>query len=124
MKKILKYTMLLSFSLLSANYVWRNLVFSQDVTSLIKVALVLTIFELILKPILKFLLLPINILTLGTIRIFINALGLYLAVFLLDDFLVNPIDHPRLHLQGFPSFLLTSFTISLIFFIFSKLSRK
>lgn len=125
MRKILRYTLLHLFTLVTINELWHNLTFAYQISTLIKVAFILTVFELILKPIVKFLLLPINILTLGTIRIFINTLGLYLAVFLLNDFSVNSISHPRFTAQGFSTFLLTSLTLSLVFFIYNKiLTRK
>jgi uncharacterized membrane protein YvlD (DUF360 family) len=125
MRKILRYTLLHIFALITLNQLWRNLTFTNQIPTIIKVAFILTIFELILKPIVKLLLLPINILTLGTIRIFINTLGLYLAVFLLNDFSVNPISHPRFTTQGFLTFLVSSLTLSLVFFIYNKiLTRK
>lgn len=91
MKKLLKYTLLIAFTLALQNQLWHNLVFSQNVWTIIKVAFILAIFEVLLKPVIKILLLPINILTLGLFRIVINTVGLYLATFLLSDFQLNPI---------------------------------
>jgi len=125
MRKILRYTLLLIFSLITVNQLWRNLFFGNQIVTLIKVGFILAIFEIILKPIIKLLLLPINILTLGTIRIFINTLGLYLAVFLLDDFTVQPLSYQQFTFTGFWGFVTTSLSLSLIFFIFNKiLTRK
>ena len=84
MKKLLKYIILFTFSLITANQIWQNLSFEQIPLTIIKVAVILTIFELLLKPIIKILLIPINILTLGLFRMVIDTLGLYLAVFFLD----------------------------------------
>jgi putative membrane protein len=128
MKKILKYTLLIAFSLALQNQLWQNLVFSQNVWTIIKVAFILTIFEILLKPILKILLLPINILTLGLFRIVINTVGLYLAVFLLTDFQVNPISlHsfvwqgiaiPAISLSGFWVYVINSTTQDFLLSVF------
>lgn len=86
MRKILKQILILSFTLITSNYIWKNLDFQNKLTTIILVALILSIFESIIKPIIKILLLPITIITLGTTRILINTLGLYLAVFLIHNF--------------------------------------
>lgn len=124
MRKILKQSLLTIFALATSNLIWLNLFFATIPGDLIKVAFILALFELIIKPLVKILLLPINILTLGTIRIVINTLGLYLAVFLLDTFRVNPIliqshswqgfNIPTLSFTGFWTFLISSITINLI----------
>jgi putative membrane protein len=111
MKKILKFTLLIAFSLTLQNQIWFNLIFSQNVWTIIKVAFILAIFEILLKPIIKILLLPVNILTLGLFRIVINTVGLYLAVFLLADFQINSIHTASFIWQGFsiPAFNFTGF---------------
>lgn len=128
MKKILKLILITTFVLITINQIWGNLVFENNVLTILKVALILALFELILKPIIKILLLPINILTLGTIRIVIDTLGLYLAVFLLPDFQVNNITTPTINFNGFLCYLVTSLTITIILnfykFILSKKTIK
>jgi len=94
LKKILKFTLLFAFAIVVQNEFWRNFSFDHQIETIIKVSLILTIFELFLKPILKILLLPINILTLGLIRLVINTLGFYLATFLLIDFSIHDISLP------------------------------
>lgn len=100
MKKLLKLILLLSFSLVLQNEFWHNLVFQNRVGTVLLVATVLSLFELIIKPILKILLLPINILTLGLFKIVITSLGLYLALFLLADFKILDIHTPSQLLFG------------------------
>ncbi len=126
MKKILRYIILFAFSLITANQIWQNLSFQQIPSTIIKVAIVLAIFEIILKPIVKILLIPINILTLGLFRIVIDTLGLYLAVFFLSDFQVGNIyiSQYNYHVDGFWAFLLTSFTIGTILYIYNLILRK
>lgn len=118
MKKILKYALYLGFALVIQNEIWGNLSFNPKIETIIKVALILAIFELILKPIIKILLLPVTILTLGLIRIVINTLGLYLATFLISGFSVNSLNIFNYHLSGFLAYLFTSFIISSLLYIF------
>ncbi len=53
--------------------------FSGSWVDLLKISLLLAVFNVIGRPILKLILGPIVILTLGLILIFINAFGLWLA---------------------------------------------
>ncbi len=134
MKKIFKFTLLLTFSLITINQIWGNLTFQNIPWSIIKIAFVLSIFEVILKPIIKVLLLPINILTLGTFRIIINTFGLYLVTFLFSDFQVGNINYPstnfwgiqipQLTFNGFFAYLITSLTLSFILYFFNLILRK
>jgi putative membrane protein len=134
MKKILKYTLLIAFTLVLQNQIWQNLVFSQNVWTIVKVAFILAIFEILLKPIIKILLLPINILTLGLFRIVINTVGLYLAVFLLSDFRINSIltnsfiwqgiSIPTFSFLGFWAYVVNSTTQNLLLSIFRYILKS
>lgn len=134
MKKLLKLTLLFTFSLITVNQIWGNLYFGSIPSSIIKTALVLSIFEIILKPILKIVLFPINLITLGLFRIVIDTLGLYLAVFLFNDFKINAIHTspsnwwgiaiPSFNFVNFFTYLVTSVTIGLILNFFSFIIRK
>jgi len=134
MKKILKFTLLLTFSLITVNQIWNNLYFQNIPLTIIKVAFILSIFEIILKPVVKILLLPINLITLGLFRIVIDTLGLYLATFLLSDFQIKNINAPstiflginipKLDFNNFFAYLVTSLTIGLIFYFFNLIIKK
>lgn len=134
MRKILKLTLLFTFSLITANQIWGNLEFSFVPWTIIKTAFVLSIFEVLLKPILKVILFPINILTLGLFRIVIDTLGLYLAAFIFSDFYVNNIHSsatsffginiPELNFYNFVAFLVTSLTIGFILNFFTLIIKK
>jgi len=78
----------------------------------------LAFFEIFLKPIVKILLLPISILTLGLIRIVINTLGLYLASSLVSAFSVSSFTIYGWSLVGFWAYLGTSFFISVFLYFF------
>jgi putative membrane protein len=134
MKKILKLTLLFTFSLITTNQIWGNLYFESIPLSIIKTAFILSIFEIILKPILKIILFPINLITLGLFRIVIDTLGLYLAVFLFSDFKLNSIHTlatnwwgipiPAFNFVNFFTYLVTSVTIGLILNFFNFIIRK
>lgn len=134
MKKILKLTLLFTFSLITINQIWGNLEFANIPWTIIKTAFVLSVFEVLLKPILKIILFPINLLTLGLFRIIIDTLGLYLATFIFSDFYVKNIHTletsfwglkiPELNFNGFVAFLITSLTIGLVLNFFTLIIKK
>jgi putative membrane protein len=99
--------------------------FTGGIATLLEVSLIFTIFELILKPIIKILLLPINILTLGFFRIIIDTLGLYLALLFISSFTTNDFWIFSYHLTGILAVLTTSFIINFVFTVFNYIvSRK
>jgi len=123
-KKTLRSIILVSLSIYLTKLIWQNINYGNNLTTLLTASLVLTIFEYFLKPILKILLLPISVLTLGIARLFINTLGLYITVYFLDSFTVNNINtasfswvtvnFPPIRLNSFAAFFVTTFTINLI----------
>ena len=122
MKKFFKYVLYLAFALVLQQELWGNLSFGPEkIFTIIKAAFILAFFELILKPIVKILLLPITILTLGLIRIVINTLGLYLVTFLLPQIIVSSFSVYNWNLSGFFAYFGTSFFISLFLYIFKIL---
>jgi uncharacterized membrane protein YvlD (DUF360 family) len=134
MKKILKYTLLFSFALVTQNLFWQNLQFNQGVFTIVKVSLILSLFETILKPVIKFLMLPINFLTFGLFRLVIFTLGFYLAIFVLVDFQVLSIATlsqnffgltvPAINLRGFSVFLVTAISANILVSIFKFIVKS
>jgi uncharacterized membrane protein YvlD (DUF360 family) len=133
-KRIIKLTLLLTFSLITANQIWGNLEFINIPWTIIKTGLLLSIFEIIIKPILKIILFPINILTLGFFRVVIDVVGLYLAVFIFSDFYIKNIhtsttsilgiNVPELNFFGFFAYLVTSITIGFFLNLFTLIIKK
>ncbi len=134
MKKILRLTLLFSFSLVCADLLWHNLTFQITPWTYVKTALVLALFEVILKPILKIILFPINLLTLGLFRAVIDTVGLYLAAFIFSDFYVSNIHSaafkffglaiPQFNFTNFWAFLVTSLTIGFFLNLFTIIIKK
>lgn len=97
--------------------------FSGGYQTLALAAVVLTLVNLLLKPLVNILLLPINLLTLGMFRWLINVITLYLVTIFVPQFKITSFFCPGFNYQGFiiPSmylstfwvFVLSSFMISL-----------
>jgi putative membrane protein len=85
-----------------------------DLQTLLILTLVLTGLNYVLKPILKLLLGPIIVLTLGLGAILVNALILQLLDIL----------SPALSIQGLVALLLATIIISIVNFIFHLATRK
>jgi len=119
MKRIIRYWFIYLLSLLFVSSIITSISFSGGWQTIAVVSLLITIFELILKPIIRILLLPINILTLGLARSLINVVGLYLITSLVTDFRISAYLFPGISWNGFsappatPSLFLTYLIISL-----------
>ena len=87
-------------------------------------AAVLGIFNLLVRPLINILLLPINILTLGTLRWLVNVFTLYFVTLLVPDFEITGFHFagssfqgiviPSLSLGTIWAFVAVSFLISII----------
>ena len=87
-------------------------------------ALVLTLFAFLIKPLVKILLLPINLLTLGAFRWLVNVVTLWLVTLVIPQFKISSFLFPGFDYGGFVippifiatfwAFVLTSFLLSLI----------
>ncbi|MBP7768598.1 phage holin family protein [Candidatus Woesebacteria bacterium] len=76
--------------------------------TLVVASLVVTILFSLIKPILKILLLPINIITLGMFSSVLNTLLLYLAIFIVPGFSIEPMIVLGIPLNQFFSIMLIS----------------
>ena len=107
---------ILTFSISVASYFLPFIHISGDsVLDKFKIAflagLLLGLFNLLIKPIIKVLSLPINILTLGLFNLVINAGMLWIVDLILKG----------LELEGFWGYIWTSLVISIISIIVSKI---
>ncbi len=103
MKTLLRYYLINLGALWFTSQVVPGFVFDGGLMTLLKSAVVFTLINLLLVPVLKVLLLPLNLLTLGLFSWVINVLALYALVRLV----------PNLHLTSFyfSGFNLGGFTI-------------
>jgi len=128
MKKIIKTTVIFAISLYLCQTFWQNLIFQNGLQTYLLVAFILTILEKFAKPILKILLLPINILTLGFFRFFVNVIALYAVTFFINSFQIQAINITRLPILNFGplsfnllfSYLISAFSLYLCYSILRK----
>ncbi len=79
--------------------------------TMIVTAIILSLLELIIKPILTFLSLPINILSLGLFTFVINGFVFYLAFRLVDG----------AYVKSFPTAILLSLVMTILYMLLDKL---
>lgn len=122
--KLLKYSLLAIFSLWIHNELWKNLSIDGGIVSYVIAGIILGVFEVFLKPIIKILLLPINFLTLGLIRLVIDTLGFYMVVFLMNNFELKTMTTWGYRWEGFFAYLATSFSFGIILNILKRILIK
>lgn len=116
MKKILKYWFITSLSLLAVGQLGHSFTFANGYLTVIEAALLLTFFEYFLKPIVKLLFLPINLLTLGALRWLIDVLALFMATTFINGFQVHGFTFTGITIGGFvaPPFAFSGFLAYII----------
>lgn len=99
--------------------------YSQKILVLFWASFYLSLFNLVIKPLLNLLLMPINLITLGAFKWIINVIVLFLVTFFVAEFRIVPSSFPGLSLGGIviPAFTLSFFwTLILISFIIEALA--
>jgi len=109
MKKLLKNFVIFAISLYFGALIVNNVTFAKGYQTLLWASLFLTAGNFLIKPIVKFLLLPINVLTLGLFRFASGLLTIWLLAFLIGDIQFSPFNFPQTTIlsQTIPSFQLT-----------------
>lgn len=95
-----------------------NISYSSSST-LIIAAIVLTLLEKLVRPVLKILFLPINVVTLGLFSLVINVFILYLATYFVPGFVISNVVVFGIHLSKFFSLLFASAMIGFLQGIFA-----
>ncbi len=91
MRTLLRYFFINLLALWATSQLVPGFIFDGGISTLLKATIVFTVINLIAVPILKILLLPLNLLTLGLFSWVVNVLALYFLVRLV----------PNLHLSSF-----------------------
>lgn len=86
----------------------------MDWTTLILASLVLTLLNKIIRPMLKLLFLPINIITLGLFSLVINVAVLWLATYLVPGFNIDSMVILGISFNQFFSLLIVSILIGFV----------
>lgn len=93
----------------------------SSITTLIIASLVLTILYSLVRPVLKLLFLPINIITLGLFSGIINIFLLWLATYLVPGFHIQEMVVFGTHLTQFWSLVFVSILLGFVHSIISKI---
>lgn len=75
--------------------------YSDNAAILVAAGISLSLVEAFVKPLLNLLLLPFNLITLGTFRWVVNVFVLYIATLLVKGFSITAFSYPGANLGGF-----------------------
>ena len=124
MKTILRGFFIGFFAIFCSSKIITSFSYEGGIQTLLFGAVILTFLNFFIRPILKILFLPLNILTLGLFSLVLNAILLYLLTVILPEFIVQPYFFhgftssgfiiPAIHFSLIATFILISFVISLI----------
>lgn len=124
MKKYLRLLLFNFVSLWITSFILEGVGYLGGYQTLAIAAGVLTLVNLLVKPLVNILLLPINLITLGTFRWLINVITLYLVTVIVPQFKIVAFKFtgsayqgfiiPQIYISTFWAFVLASFVISLI----------
>lgn len=125
MRDFIRQSLLNSFSLYLVAAIYPGLIIPQNLWQLLWIGLAFTLLNLLAKPVLKLILLPLNLITLGLLSWLVQVLVLVMAVKLLPTLQVVPAVLPPWHQSGFSvpalslniwlSFILASLSLSLVY---------
>lgn len=134
MRKIIVKILATAASFYVAQYFLSGIHLQNNWQAYLVASLVFVVFNFILSPIIKILLLPINLLTLGLFRWVTNVLVLYLFDLLYDGISITSFDFtgynsslislPAGHLALFWVLVLSSFLMSLTYSIITGLFQS
>lgn len=120
MKHLLRYFLINFISLWITTEIIKGLTYSGGFKSLLTGAVVFTIINFLLVPLLKILLLPLNLLTLGFFAWITNVLALYALTNFLPQFKLIPYFFPGFVYDGFmiPATQLSTLWVAIIASLF------
>ena len=122
MKKILRIFLYTLFSFYLTSLLIKGFVFTAGFKSLVYSAVVFTLINIFIKPLIKLLTLPLNFLSLGLFSWLVNIFLLYLLTIIFPEIKITPWVFNRFSAFGFviPQIKFTIFyTLVLVSFLFS-----
>ncbi|MBI1871892.1 phage holin family protein [Candidatus Collierbacteria bacterium] len=124
MKTVLRAIFLNLVTLYAITLFFPGLTIEKKLVTFLSAAVVWTLLNKVIKPIIKLLLLPINLITLGLFSWVINVFTLYLLSHLIAGVKINPFVFNGFTYQGFTipqisfnlflAYILTSITLNLV----------
>lgn len=100
-RRILRYTLISIFALLICRQLLNSPDFDNSISNLVKIGIIFSLFEIFLKPIVKILFLPINLLTLGLFRFVMSIPAFLLVRQFVPNFEMSDIHTKSTSYQGF-----------------------
>lgn len=116
MKTLLRYFLINLVSLWATTKIIEGLVFTGGIKSLLIGALAFMLINFILVPLLKILLLPLNLMTLGIFAWITNVLALYALTTIVPEFKLVPFTFQGASLGGvlIPAYELSPFLVAIV----------
>ncbi len=124
MRSLLKIYITCTLSLYIASVVFGGMRLTEGINSILAAGMALSLFSLLVKPLINLLLLPLNLITFGFFRWVSSAIALYLVTLVIPGFKIinfsfaglasKWIDIPAIHLNGFMAVVAFSLVISII----------
>lgn len=116
MKTPLRYFLINLIALWMTTEIIKGLVYTGGLQTLLLGAAVFMVINFLLVPLLKVLLLPLNLLTLGVFAWVTNVLALYALITIYPEFKLVPYTFPGLEYAGFtiPAFELSSLWVAIV----------
>ena len=131
MKNLIRQSLINAFSLFTVASFFSGLIIPENLLDLIWVGAIFTLITVLVKPLIKLFLLPINLITIGLFRWLASVIVLFLLVRIVDTisiiaFTSSPISKggfsiPSIHLTSTLSLVLVSFLLSLVFNLFNSI---
>jgi len=111
MKSLIRVIFINLISLLIVAHLTNGIIYQNNILTLLIAAGCLFLLNLVVKPLLNLIFMPINLLTLGAARWLINILLFWGVTLLVDNFTLVPISLPQANLAGymFPGLSLSFF---------------
>jgi putative membrane protein len=109
MKKIIKIFVISLISLVIVSQITQGVQVDGGANGFAITAFALTLAHFIIKPLIKLLILPINLITLGAFRWFTNVFTLYIVTLVVSYFRINGFQFAGYNYNGFiiPSFFVS-----------------
>jgi putative membrane protein len=101
MKKILRHFLINAGAIWIATRILPAFIYEGGVHTLLVGTVLLMAINFLIIPLIKIMLLPLNLLTLGLFAWIANVIGLYLLTVIMPQFKIIPYSYPGAHINGF-----------------------
>lgn len=125
MKQALRSILVYSIAIVLTSMVLPGIDYGHNFTTLILTAIVMGISNTFIRPVLSLILLPVNIITLGLVGLFMNAIILFIVTLLVPNFNIIPFDFnwgsSVIHLSIIWSYIVCAMVLSFVINFFRRI---